>query len=53
MEIAGLVLILVFLAGLTAGISYLILFVYANRVIRNNDPDPQTLLGVVSPKKED
>jgi hypothetical protein len=53
MEIVGFLVILIFLIGLMSGISYLILFVYANLAIRSNDPDPQTLLGVVSPKKED
>ena len=53
MEIVGFLVIFIFLIGLISGISYLILFMYANRVIRNNDPDPITLLGVVAPKKED
>lgn len=38
---------------LISGISYGILFLYADRMARKNDPEPQTLLGVVSPKKED
>lgn len=38
---------------LISAITYLVLFLYADRIARKNTPEPQTLLGVVSPKKED
>jgi len=53
MEILFLLVALVFFMLLSVAISYLALVVYADRIIREVDPDPITLLGVVAPKKED
>jgi hypothetical protein len=53
MEIFILLVALVFSMMLSVAITYLVLVVYADRIIREVDPDPITLLGVVSPKKED
>jgi hypothetical protein len=53
MELIILLVALAFFILLSVAISYVALIVYADRIIREVDPDPQPLLGVVAPKKED
>jgi hypothetical protein len=53
MELIILLVALFFLMLLSVAISYVAMVVYADRIIREVDPDPQPLLGVVAPKKED
>lgn len=53
MELIILLVALLLFILLSVAISYVALIVYADRIIRDTDPDPITLLGVVAPKKED